>query len=595
MRGMFSCLVVLLPILINVSQAHKYKKPPASDFSRQSVVQPVVHHGRTKREMVSPTHAYKRDAPNDTEVRGPFKMDKKSRFVELVLVADNAVYKANGENLQSVHRQMKDIANSMNSLFAPLNIFITLVGVEVWTEHDKIELSDDGDATLTKFLRYRKDSLNSRLPNDNAQLITMQRFTDGVIGKHLKGPICTSEYSGGVATNVSKVIGVVATNIAHGLGHNFGMEHDIGSFCDCPDDKCIMTRTFGPIPPTRWSLCSRQDLNLAFERGMDHCLRNKPKRLFDSPSCGNGFVEPGEQCDCGLNPLPACTACCEAETCMLRSNATCATGECCDIRSCKLQTASTVCRTTEGDCDLPEYCTGNSEFCPRDVYKMDATPCSNNQAYCVQGSCRTHTDQCRLLWGSTGLNAEDKCYDLNTKGDKKGNCGIIVTENSKSFDPCAVEHARCGRLHCKHLNERLEYGMESVSMLSSVFINTNGTIIPCRSAIIDLGTQDVDPGLVPDGAKCGEDKMCLKQKCVSVLAMREQMSRRESSVCPSDCSGHGVCNSEGHCHCNAGYAPPLCAESGTGGSVDSGPAQFPDFKPKFDLHFGLTGWKWSYD
>jgi len=53
--------------------------------------------------------------------------------------------------------------------------------------------------------------------------------------------------------------------------------------------------------------------------------------LFDSPVCGNGFVEAGEQCDCGMkghcdNP------CCNASTCMLYSNASCATGECCDLK-----------------------------------------------------------------------------------------------------------------------------------------------------------------------------------------------------------------------------------------------------------------------
>ncbi|XP_045780536.1 zinc metalloproteinase-disintegrin-like batroxstatin-2 [Maniola jurtina] len=518
------------------------------------------------------SNRYKRDTSEYTEIRGPFNVNNQSRFVELVLIADYETYINSGWNIHTVHQQMKDVANIINSLFAPLNIFIALVGVEVWTEHNKISIVEDGDTTLTNFLRYRREILNKQIPNDNAHLLTMNKFNDGVLGKFLKGPICTSQYSGGVAVNHSEVIGLVATTMAHGLGHNFGMLHDTEFDCDCPDEKCIMSPVVGFVAPTRWSDCSRRSLALSFERGMDHCLRNKPKSLFDSPTCGNGFVEPGEQCDCGLTPDPACAACCHPLTCELRSNATCASGECCDTLTCQPKSAGTECRSADGECDLPEFCTGRSEFCPKDVFKMDATPCSNDQAYCVDGSCSTHTDQCRLLWGSTGLNAHRKCYELNRKGDRKGNCGY--DRSTAQYQRCATQDELCGLMQCRHLSDRLEYGTESVSILSQTFINYNGSILPCRTAIVDLGTQDVDPGMVPDGAKCGEEKMCLKQKCVSVTDVRALMARRESSVCPSDCSGHGVCNSEGHCHCDVGFAPPLCVPVG-GGSVDSGPATKP--------------------
>ena len=49
--------------------------------------------------------------------------------------------------------------------------------------------------------------------------------------------------------------------------------------------------------------------------------------------------------------------------------------------------------------------------------------------------------------------------------------------------------------------------MESVAILSHSFFNVDGKIIPCRTAYVDLGLQDVDPGLVPNGAKCGNQKV----------------------------------------------------------------------------------------
>lgn len=66
-------------------------------------------------------------------------------------------------------------------------------------------------------------------------------------------------------------------------------------------------------------------------------------------------------------------------------------------------------------------------------------------------------------------------------------------------------------LHCKHLNERLEFGMETVSILAHSFINKKGSIIPCRTALVDLGVNEVDPGMTPDGAKCGEGKASQKR------------------------------------------------------------------------------------
>lgn len=108
-----------------------------------------------------------------------------------------------------------------------------------------------------------------------------------------------------------------------------GMEHDTNE-CVCPEDRCIMAPSSSAVPPSHWSSCSLEYLALAFEHGMDYCLRNKPKAIFDSPVCGNGFVESGEQCDCGL-PNHCDNTCCNATTCTLHKNATCATGECCDL------------------------------------------------------------------------------------------------------------------------------------------------------------------------------------------------------------------------------------------------------------------------
>ena len=213
---------------------------------------------------------------NNIDVKGPWNANKRSRFVELVIVVDNRKYKEYGKDLEKVYRKCKDIANIANALYAPLNIYIALVGVDVWSEYDEITLSTNADTTLTNFLHYRRERLVKQFPNDNAQLLTGLQFDSGVVGKALKGPICTYEFSGGVSMWHSEVIGLVATTMAHEMGHNFGMEHDTEN-CECPDERCIMSPASSTMKPSFWSSCSLEYLALAFEHGMDYCLRNKVK------------------------------------------------------------------------------------------------------------------------------------------------------------------------------------------------------------------------------------------------------------------------------------------------------------------------------
>lgn len=63
-----------------------------------------------------------------------------------------------------------------------------------------------------------------------------------------------------------------------------------------------------------------------------------------------------------------------------------------------------------------------------------------------------------------------------------------------------------------HLNERLEFGMESVSKVSHSFLKGKEGVIPCRVALVDMGLDMVDPGLAPDGAKCGRGKVSFMAK-----------------------------------------------------------------------------------
>jgi Reprolysin (M12B) family zinc metalloprotease/ADAM cysteine-rich/Disintegrin len=465
----------------------------------------------------------------------------------------------------------------------PLNIFVVLKGVIVWRNRDEITISSDSAKTLKSFAAYRERLFKDHT-HDNAYLLTDTVFDDNIVGKALINTMCAPSGSGGIAMDHSEVVAIVATTIAHELGHNFGMQHDTDD-CFCRGSRrntdCVMATTSTSIAPTHWSSCSIDQLNDALKNGIDFCLKDKPEKLFDSPTCGNGFLEPGEECDCGL-PEYCDNLCCNPQTCMLAFNAFCATGSCCDLATCKPYTAGEskfqikcinfkavffakgkTCRKSINECDLPEQCNGKNELCPEDVFKRDTDECEDGKAHCYQGSCRSHENQCKILWGPMSDSFE-LCYEHNLDGDKNGNCGY--NHATEKYVPCEISNMLCGRLQCRALNQ-LQYTDTTFRKGDNPMTakKYKGHEVICHTAIFP-GLSPVDPGMTPDGVKCGNGKICMGQKCVSVARLKKQGKILE---CP-DCHGNGVCNSKGHCHCDEGWAPPFCNEPKTedSGSID---------------------------
>ncbi|KAF0044916.1 hypothetical protein F2P81_001445 [Scophthalmus maximus] len=98
-------------------------------------------------------------------------------------------------------------------------------------------------------------------------------------------------------------IGAAAT-MAHEIGHNFGMSHDHEGCCveaTAEQGGCVMAAATGHPFPRVFSRCSKRDLDSYFQKGGGMCLFNMPnmKDLVGGKKCGNGFVEDGEECDCG--------------------------------------------------------------------------------------------------------------------------------------------------------------------------------------------------------------------------------------------------------------------------------------------------------
>uniref|UniRef100_UPI00398EFB23 disintegrin and metalloproteinase domain-containing protein 8a isoform X2 n=1 Tax=Pristiophorus japonicus TaxID=55135 RepID=UPI00398EFB23 len=472
------------------------------------------------------------------------QVSQSTRYVELFLVVDNAEYQKFNRHFPTIRRRMMEIANHVDKLYRSLNIRVALVGLEVWTRSNKIAVSSNPDITLDNFLKWRGVELLLKKKHDNAQFVTGLSFEGTTVGLATKSAMCSYQ-SGGVNEDHNRNPIGLASTIAHEMGHNLGMSHDEDhdTYCDCDASKnnggCVMAEKTGIVFPKSFSSCSHQELRKFLASGMTTCLLNSPRadELYGNPACGNQFLERGEECDCGtveecINP------CCNATSCKFKEGVECSDGECC--RNCKIKPAGQICRASQHDCDLSDYCNGVSAQCPEDAFRMNGSPCSNGEGYCYNGQCPTHQHHCVALWGAGAMVAHDDCFQHNVRGDKYVHCK--TTKNG--YEACRGKDIKCGKMHCVGGNK---FPVTQAKYELKLFQNKL-----CKIATVNEQSEvTADPGLVPSGTKCGDGMVCYSGRCQSLLLYG-------SRNCSGKCNNHGVCNHKRECHCDPGWAPPYC-------------------------------------
>lgn len=514
------------------TQPHQCGNSPHESFI--DIVNPFAKHTRLKRAV----------------------RDEK-KYIELMVVADKKEFDRY-KTREKLFENIKNIVNHLDALYKKIDLRVVLLHVEVWDKGDKIvNVNTNAQTVLNNFLKYRKDRIRSVSNDspwrytDNAQLLYGGDFEGSTVGMATVSSMCGFR-SGGVNMDHGVAVNTAST-LAHEMGHNLGMSHDT-SDCKCDSRTCVMAPSVSYILPDAWTDCSSKYLEQGYEYGTGNCLLNVPEssRVFGGPACGNGIIEKGEQCDCGL-PDECTSNCCNATTCQLYKEADCDAGACCTA-SCKFKSCK-ECRETANECDIAEYCSGTSAYCPGNIYKNDGQSCLNGAGVCYGGVCKTHEMQCQEIWGSGATNGDDQCYlSVNKKGDVNGNCGWI----NGRFRACTPENAMCGKLLCS--------GGEQFPLIGRdrYFYKNTFRDFVCKTLSSTNSSSDVgDTGLVSDGTKCGDGKICFDGECSDMSLF--------TGSCTSDCNGHGVCNNFGNCHCEYGWAPPDCSRKGNGGSFDSGP------------------------
>ncbi|KAF5894119.1 zinc metalloproteinase-disintegrin-like batroxstatin-1, partial [Clarias magur] len=456
---------------------------------------------------------------------------QQQKYNEIILVADNRMFKKMNSDINSVRKRIFEIVNFVNVVYKELNTFIALIGLEVWTDSDKIVVTAPAGETLDKFTAWRNSVLMKNLKHDNAHLITGIDFEGTTVGLAFIGTLCSGHSTGVTQDHNSRAIAVAAT-LAHEMGHNLGMNHDTSS-CTCIKTSCIMTAALTYTIPELFSSCSVNSYEQFLNSRNPECLFNKPqaKDLIQPPVCGNGFKETGEECDCG-SATECKNPCCNATTCRLTAGSICADGECC--KDCKIVDDHQICRAKRDECDLPEYCTGYSSSCPEDDFSQNGLPCNNNNGYCYNGQCPQWQTQCIKMWGASAVVGGDFCFSQNTRGLYYAYCTRPANDQ---YIGCQKQDVKCGKLFCEQGQDSPNYGR--LVQFGS-----------CKATF--YGDRDTDFGQVDTGTKCGDEKVCSQNQCVSLEVAYI------AANCSDKCLGRGVCNHKRECSCDPGWLPPNC-------------------------------------
>uniref|UniRef100_A0A182FJR7 Uncharacterized protein n=1 Tax=Anopheles albimanus TaxID=7167 RepID=A0A182FJR7_ANOAL len=503
----------------------------------------------------------------DRNGAGRYRRDVRetTKYIETALIIDKAMFqKRNGSTRTEVVHDAIQVANIADLYFRTLNTRVSVVYIETWQGQNQAQIDGGKDISkaISNFNDYTSRNLY-KIDKDTTQLLTGETFAGGEVGMSVPETVCTPK-AVGISVDMNPYEPhLLAGTMAHMIGHNIGMGHDDNrEECICRDwHGCIMSQSIvglENVQPYKFSECSRLDYIDALRIGHGLCLLNKPNEVELRKNCGNGIVEDDEECDCGSAlDCDKTDPCCDGITCKLKKESQCATGPCCD--KCILKPPGVICRDAHNECDLPEYCTGDSGQCPLDVHKKNGNPCGMNSTgfttgYCFNGVCPTQAAQCERVWGYSGTGADRVCYEqFNTKGSITGHCG---KDSNNNYIKCEPENILCGSLQCKD-GDRTPVEDCSDHFNSRAIISIRGTEYECKSI---TGTNSNAPpfGLVRDGTPCGDNLICVNQTCVSIFPYIDQ------TKCPTnqhnvECYGNGDCTNTNKCFCKFGWTGPDCS------------------------------------
>ncbi|XP_060038216.1 disintegrin and metalloproteinase domain-containing protein 18-like isoform X1 [Erinaceus europaeus] len=483
------------------------------------------------------------------------------------IIVEKAFYDHMGSEKMAVTQKIIQIIALVNSLFAQFKLTVVLSSLELWSNNNQISTNGDADNLLQRFVAWKNSYLILQ-PYDIALLLTYRKQPK-YVGATFPGTICNKTYGADVAVYSDAVtLEGFSVTIAQILSLKIGLKYD-SSKCICPGATCIMNHKAMYFSGMKiFSNCSMDDYRYFASKLADGCLWNSPNiqsRDQNQPVCGNGILEPGEECDCGSEEECTFKMCCDYSTCRLKGSVECGSGPCC-TSTCELSKAGTPCRkSVDEECDFTEYCNGTSSSCVPDTYVLNGKLCGLGTAYCYNGQCQTTDSQCTKVFGKGAQGAPFACFEeINSPLGRLGNCGF---KGSQPL-PCGQKDVLCGKLACIWPHTSIYKSDVEAAVYSYIKGHVCMSITTESSVMVD----GRDYTYVADGTVCGPQMYCVNKTCKKAQLVEYSCNANKK------CKGNGICNNLGNCHCFPDYRPPNCEfQIGSpGGSIDDGNVQKAD-------------------